>query len=52
MKAAAEHAKFQSEAEFLNSRIKLAKLIKNNPVCVMADPLLVSRTNLPYIDFV
>ena len=52
MRKAAEHANFQSEAEFLHSRIELAKLVRDNPVCVMADPLLVCRTNLPYIDFV
>ena len=44
--------KNQEEKDKLRAKIDLARIVRNNPVCIMADPALVSDSRLPYIDFI
>ena len=36
----------------MRHKLELARMIKDFPVCVMANPAIVSHSKLPYIDFV
>ena len=51
-KERARQLKLEEERSRLKSRLELARMLREYPVCAMADPAIVSHDDMPYIDFI